>query len=106
LKWRFLSLFWQVYCLHFCRKYIYSGLTQQQMDMKQRSIIHPGMPENPELGQHISSVKTHSTIAQEYGVHPRTLRRWCVREGLEIPSTALSPRYQRLIYETFGIPPQ
>ncbi|MDX1910283.1 MAG: hypothetical protein SFV22_02295 [Saprospiraceae bacterium] len=71
--------------------------------MKQRSSITPVL-RNLDLDQHIPKVKTHTMIAQEYGVHPRTLRRWCAREGLDLPPTALSPKYQRLIYETFGLP--
>ena len=53
----------------------------------------------------IRPVKTRETIAREYDINARTLRRWCKREGLDIPSSSLSPKYQRLIYETFGTPP-
>jgi transposase-like protein len=53
----------------------------------------------------ILPVKTREIIAREYGIHVRTLRRWCKREGLEIPTSSLAPKHQRIIYETFGTPP-
>ncbi|MFN0216449.1 MAG: hypothetical protein ACKVT2_19490 [Saprospiraceae bacterium] len=53
----------------------------------------------------ILPVKTHEAISKEYTIDVRTLRRWCKREGLNLPSTSLSPKYQQLIYETFGTPP-
>lgn len=53
----------------------------------------------------ILPVKTHEAIARDYDINVRTLRRLCKREGLDLPSRPLSPRYQQLIYETFGIPP-
>jgi hypothetical protein len=53
----------------------------------------------------ILPVKTHYAIAQEYCVSPRTFRRWCKREGLVLPKGQLNPKYQRRVYETFGVPP-
>ncbi len=53
----------------------------------------------------ILPIKTHEAVAQEYNIHVRTLRRWCIREGLVIPQCPLAPKFQRLIYETFGTPP-
>jgi hypothetical protein len=53
----------------------------------------------------ILPVKTHDAIAQDYCINVRTLRRWCKRERLEIPRGSLSPKFQHLIYETFGYPP-
>lgn len=60
----------------------------------------------PEDFEHlIRPVKTRQTIASEYEINVRTLRRWCQREGLDLPQSVLAPKHQRLIYEAFGMPP-
>lgn len=51
-----------------------------------------------------SFVKTHQQIAREYGISVRTMRRWIRKAGLEIPSGLISPNYQLIIYQTFGLP--
>jgi transposase-like protein len=50
------------------------------------------------------STKTREAIAGEYGVCPRTFRRWLKRANVKLPSGNLTPKYQDLIYETFGFP--
>ena len=50
-------------------------------------------------------VKTRSSIADEYNVDVRTLKRWLLIHGIEIPKGAIPPRYQSIIYEALGPPP-
>ena len=48
--------------------------------------------------------KTRAQIADEYGISPRTLRRWLQREQIEVPNGLLCPKDQARIYEAFGVP--
>jgi hypothetical protein len=54
---------------------------------------------------YIQPSKTRKEIASEYGIAPHTLKNWFKRDKLEIPSGDISPKFQRLIYETYGFPP-
>jgi len=53
----------------------------------------------------ILPVKTRETMASEYSINVRTLRRWLRRERIDPPSGPLNPKWQKIIYETFGPPP-
>jgi transposase-like protein len=61
--------------------------------------------EDPRIEALIRPSKTRETIAQEYGINVRTLRRWIRGQGLDIPSSTLSPKSQALLYRAFGPPP-
>lgn len=58
------------------------------------------------LSYPIAPVKTREALASEYQIDVRTLRRWLKREKLSPPSGALNPKWQYLIYNAFGCPPQ
>ena len=49
-------------------------------------------------------VKTRQNIADEYGINPRTLKRWLKKEKIEIPPGLITPVYQEIIYRKFGKP--
>ena len=53
----------------------------------------------------VAPVKTREIISSEYGIDVRTLRRWLKRENLHPPQGPLNPKWQKIIYETFGDPP-
>ncbi|MBN8680847.1 MAG: hypothetical protein J0M29_21665 [Chitinophagales bacterium] len=57
------------------------------------------------IQNHLKPTKTRKEIAAEYGIDPHTLKNWFKRDKLEIPSGDISPKFQHLIYETYGIPP-
>jgi len=48
--------------------------------------------------------KTRAQIAVEYGISPRTLRRWFLKSKLKVPSGLLKPNTLRSIYDAFGNP--
>ena len=50
------------------------------------------------------SDETRAEIASEYKITPKTLRCWVKKAQLNLPSGYLTPRYQKLIYDTFGYP--
>lgn len=52
----------------------------------------------------IQPTKTRAEFAAEYNVKPRTFRRWLKKANIELPSGYITPKYQRLIYDTFGMP--
>ena len=54
----------------------------------------------------LSPVKTKKQIAAEYKISPRTLRRWFIKNGMELPNGYLTPNEQKKVYEKFGVPPQ
>lgn len=54
----------------------------------------------------ITASKTREEISNEYHIHPKTFKRWLTRAGIKLPSGNITPKYQRLIYDTFGYPPQ
>lgn len=54
----------------------------------------------------ILPTKTREEIATEYEVTTRTFRRWLKRANIQLPSGYLTPKYQQLIYDTFGFPQQ
>lgn len=62
--------------------------------------------EEKRIEQLIQATKSREQIAREYGIDVRTLRRRLKRYDLEIPKGFLTPKVQRLIYETFGPPPK
>ncbi|MCD2260212.1 helix-turn-helix domain-containing protein [Psychroserpens luteolus] len=49
-------------------------------------------------------VKTRQQIAIEYGISPRTLRRWLKQDEIYLPKRLLTPREQKRIYKKFGWP--
>ncbi|MEM9918268.1 MAG: helix-turn-helix domain-containing protein [Bacteroidota bacterium] len=49
-------------------------------------------------------VKTRQQIADEYGISPRTLRRWLKKYNIELPNRLISPKDQQVIYDLFGNP--
>lgn len=54
----------------------------------------------------IQPTKTRAQISDEYDIHPKTFSRRLVRAGIELPPGNITPKYQKLIYETFGYPPK
>lgn len=53
-----------------------------------------------------NAVKTRYQLASEYGIEPRTLRRWIKKANLSIPAySLLKPKDVKLIYTEFGEPP-
>jgi len=50
------------------------------------------------------SAKTRTQIAAEYGICPRTLRRWLKREQVNVSSGLLCPKEQARIYQALGTP--
>jgi AraC-like DNA-binding protein len=53
----------------------------------------------------ITQAKTRLSIAQEYGIDPRTLRSLLHSHGIDLPKGLLLPKLQRQIYEILGPPP-
>ncbi|RAJ16225.1 Homeodomain-like domain-containing protein [Olleya aquimaris] len=51
-----------------------------------------------------NQVKTRQQIAIEYGISPRTLRRWLKQNNIILPCRLLCPKEQSIIYKTFGYP--
>ena len=49
--------------------------------------------------------KTRYQIADEYGICTKTLYRWIKEKKLNISKGLLTPKEQKIIYETFGAPP-
>ena len=54
----------------------------------------------------ITATKTRTQISDEYDINSKTLKRRLVRAGIELPPGNITPKYQKLIYETFGYPPK
>lgn len=50
------------------------------------------------------NVKTRQQIAIEYGISPRTLRRWLKQNEIYLPKRLLCPKEQEKIYKKFGSP--
>ncbi|MEM7187092.1 MAG: helix-turn-helix domain-containing protein [Bacteroidota bacterium] len=48
--------------------------------------------------------KTRQQIAEEYGISPRTLRRWLKNSNIQLPNRLLGPKEQLKIYQEFGDP--
>ena len=48
--------------------------------------------------------KTRKEIAREYGIHPKTLRRWLKKAEIELPKGLVDPKHQYIIYQKFGDP--
>lgn len=48
--------------------------------------------------------KTRQQIAEEYGINPRTFRRWLKKHNIILPNRLISPKDQETIYQTFGNP--
>ena len=46
--------------------------------------------------------KTRKQIADEYGISPRTLRRWLKKYNISLPNRLLCPKEQQIIYQSFG----
>ena len=52
----------------------------------------------------IKKVKTRQQIANEYGISPRTLRRWLKNQKIQLPNRLICPKEQLIIYQCFGQP--
>jgi len=50
------------------------------------------------------TVKTRQEIAQEYGISRKTFYNWLKREGISLQNRLVSPKEQKVIYETLGNP--
>ena len=48
--------------------------------------------------------KTRTQFADEYQVTPRTFRNWLKRANIKLPKGHITPKYQKVIYDTFGKP--
>lgn len=48
--------------------------------------------------------KSRKQLADEYGVSPRTLRRWFKRKKLTLPRSLLLPKDLDVIYSVLGNP--
>ena len=53
----------------------------------------------------MSLFKTRTMMADEYGIHRKTFERKIKQSGIELPPGNISPKFQQIIYEHFGIPP-
>ena len=53
----------------------------------------------------MSIFKTRQQIADEFGIHRKTLGRMLKRANMFLPSGNISPKEQQRIYEHFGTPP-
>lgn len=52
------------------------------------------------------SGQARQQIADEYKTSPKTLRRWFKKYNIQVPPGNITPKYQKLIYETLGYPPK
>ncbi len=52
----------------------------------------------------MQKAKTRVEIANEYGIHRKTLARWLIKANIVLPGGLVSPKNQKLIYRTFGYP--
>lgn len=52
----------------------------------------------------ISKTKTRRQIADEYGITPRTFRRWVKKYNISLPKRLICPKDQKIIYEKLGPP--
>jgi hypothetical protein len=50
-------------------------------------------------------IKSREQIAKEYSINVRTLYRWISKKFPDLLHVTLTPRYQKMIYEEFGYPP-
>jgi len=48
--------------------------------------------------------KSRKELANEYGVSPRTLRRWFKKKALSLPRSLLLPKDLKVIYKKLGNP--
>jgi len=48
--------------------------------------------------------KTRQEIADEYGISTKTFSRWLKKENIVLSSGLLTPKEQKIIYETLGKP--
>lgn len=48
--------------------------------------------------------KTRQQIADEYGIHRKTLYRWLKKASIKLGRGLVTPAEQALIYQTFGKP--
>ena len=53
---------------------------------------------------HTGKAKTRKEIAEEYGVHPKTLNRWFKKYNFNLPTGKITPKDLIKIYSTFGTP--
>jgi methylphosphotriester-DNA--protein-cysteine methyltransferase len=53
-----------------------------------------------------NTVKTRQEIAAEYGISPRTLRRWLKKHNIILPNRMLCPNEQKIVYNLLGSPNQ
>ena len=53
---------------------------------------------------YLSPTKTRLQIADEYQVHVRTFSRWLRKHDIKLPSGNITPKYQKIIYDTLGKP--
>jgi hypothetical protein len=62
------------------------------------------MENYPDIDNMILDAKYLYQIEYEYGVCVKTLKRWLIRENINIPKGLIPPYHQKTIYKTFGIP--
>ena len=48
--------------------------------------------------------KSRQQIALEYGVCTKTLNKWLKSAGINLPKGLVTPYYQQIIYDEFGVP--
>lgn len=56
------------------------------------------------MNDHSLIAKTRRQIADEYGISPRTLKRRCEKNGIDLPSGLIYPKDILLIYKKLGWP--
>ena len=72
--------------------------------LKLKVVDSLAVPNFTSMEMKLSKTKTRRQIAQEYGITPRTLRRWLKSHQIELPRRLIAPQDQLLIYENFGYP--
>ncbi len=56
------------------------------------------------MNNFLAKTKTRSQVADEYGITPRTLRRWIKKYNINLPPGLICPKDQKKIYEKLGTP--
>jgi hypothetical protein len=54
----------------------------------------------------LATTKTRQEICNEYQISYKVLKRKFKFHGIELPPGVITPKYQKIIYETFGSPPK
>jgi hypothetical protein len=56
------------------------------------------------MGVKFRQAKTQTQMAIEYGICPKTFKKWLKEANIEVKRGLINPKKQNLIYKTFGFP--